>query len=82
MSRSLPAVAQRPHAPCISPTRVSGRPTDPQLYRAEVLIEADRKVVDATALHIGVRKIELDAAQGLRINGETIKLQRRMRASR
>ena len=49
-------------------------PDDPHLYRAEVLIEADRKVADATALHIGVRKIEIDAAQGLRINGESIKL--------
>ena len=49
-------------------------PDDPHLYRAEVLIEADRKVADATSLHIGVRKIEIDAAQGLRINGESIKL--------
>ena len=49
-------------------------PTDPHLYRAEVVIEAGRIVVDATALQIGVRKIEIDAAHGLRVNGETIKL--------
>jgi len=49
-------------------------PGDPHLYRAEVMIEADRKAIDATALQIGIRKIEIDAAQGLRINGESIKL--------
>lgn len=49
-------------------------PADPHLYRAEVVIEADRKVADATALHVGVRKIEIDAAQGLRVNGESMKL--------
>ena len=49
-------------------------PADPQLYRAEVLIEADRKVADAASLHVGVHKIEIDAAQGLRINGESLKL--------
>lgn len=50
-------------------------PADPHLYRAEVLIESNHKPVDATALHIGIRKIEIDAAQGLRINGEPLKLQ-------
>jgi beta-galactosidase len=49
-------------------------PDAPHLYRAEVVIEADRKVADSTSLNIGVRKIEFDAAQGLRINGESIKL--------
>ncbi|MGB9485721.1 MAG: glycoside hydrolase family 2 TIM barrel-domain containing protein [Terriglobia bacterium] len=49
-------------------------PADPRLYRAEVSIEADGKVAHAAALPIGVRKIEIDAAQGLRINGESIKL--------
>ena len=49
-------------------------PIDPYLYRAEIVIEADGKAVDATALSIGVRKIEIDAAQGLRINGQPFKL--------
>jgi beta-galactosidase len=49
-------------------------PADPHLYRAEVMIEADRKVIDTTYLQIGARKIEIDATQGLRINGESIKL--------
>jgi beta-galactosidase len=47
---------------------------DAHLYRAEIAIEAGGKVVDATVLQIGVRKVEIDAARGLRINGETIKL--------
>lgn len=47
---------------------------DPQLYRAEVTVEADRKVADTAALQIGVRKIKIDAAQGLRINGKSVKL--------
>jgi len=50
-------------------------PADPHLYRAEILIEADHKPVDATTLQMGIRKIEIDAAQGLRVNGEAIKLQ-------
>lgn len=49
-------------------------PTDPQMYRAEVILESDGKVADAASLNVGVRKIEMDAAQGLRINGERLKL--------
>src|SRR5579862_4292331 len=36
-------------------------PADPQLYRTEVMLGADGKVADATALQAGVRKIEIDA---------------------
>jgi beta-galactosidase len=46
----------------------------PQSYRVEAVIEADRKVADGAAVAFGIRKIEIDAAQGLRINGESIKL--------
>jgi beta-galactosidase len=49
-------------------------PADPHLYRVEAVVEADGKIADATAVNIGVRKVEVDAAQGLRINGESIKL--------
>ncbi|MGA7650860.1 MAG: sugar-binding domain-containing protein, partial [Terracidiphilus sp.] len=49
-------------------------PADPHLYRGEVIVEADHKVVHATALNIGVRKVEIDAVNGLRINGESTKL--------
>ena len=56
-------------------------PADPHLYRGEVIVEADHKVVHATALNIGIRKVEIDAVNGLRINGERHKTARRLRAS-
>ncbi|MGC2639448.1 MAG: sugar-binding domain-containing protein [Acidobacteriaceae bacterium] len=49
-------------------------PNDPHLYRAEVVIEADGALADSTSLSIGVRTVEIDAAHGLRIHGESIKL--------
>ena len=48
-------------------------PQTPNLYRAEVFLEADGKAADFTTVTVGVRKIEIDA-QGLRVNGETVKL--------
>jgi beta-galactosidase len=50
-------------------------PAEPNLYRAEVVVESGGKVADATALKVGIRKVEIDAAGGLRINGEPLKLQ-------
>jgi beta-galactosidase len=49
-------------------------PADPHLYRTEVAIGADGKLADAVALNTGIRSIEIDAARGLRINGESVKL--------
>ena len=49
-------------------------PDDPYLYRAEVVIEADGKVADATTLTVGIRKIEIDATRGLRVNGKSVNL--------
>lgn len=49
-------------------------PADPYLYRAEVAVEADRRTAAATNVQIGIRTVEIDAAQGLRINGESLKL--------
>ncbi len=49
-------------------------PADPYLYRTEVVVESDAKVADATTLHTGVRRVEIDAEHGLRINGESVKL--------
>ena len=49
-------------------------PAAPYLYRAEVLLESDRKMVHATTIQIGIRKVEIDAANGLRLNGEPLKL--------
>ena len=50
-------------------------PSEPNLYRAEILLESDDKAADATSLNIGIRKVEIDPAQGLRVNGEPLKLQ-------
>lgn len=49
-------------------------PSDPYLYRAEVVLEENGKAIDAAALSIGIRRVEIDGAQGLRINGETVKM--------
>lgn len=49
-------------------------PADPNLYRVEVVIEADGKVADATELQAGVRTVEIDAVHGLRINGKSLKM--------
>ena len=50
-------------------------PAEPNLYRAEIVVENGGKVADATALSVGIRKVEIDSADGLRINGELFKLQ-------
>jgi beta-galactosidase len=49
-------------------------PDDPNLYQADVVIEADGKVTDSATVMTGLRTIEIDAEQGLRINGQGIKL--------
>ena len=46
----------------------------PQLYRAEVDLLVGGKVADNVAASFGIRKLEVDAERGLRINGETVKL--------
>ena len=46
----------------------------PELYSAEVEIVAARKTVDAVSTRFGIRKIEVDAERGFRINGQTLKL--------
>ncbi len=46
----------------------------PLLYRAEVELLVGGRTVDRTATSFGIRKIEVDAERGLRINGEATKL--------
>jgi beta-galactosidase len=46
----------------------------PSLYRAEVDVVAAGAVVDQAAATFGLRTIEVDAARGLRINGEAVSL--------
>jgi beta-galactosidase len=47
---------------------------EPRLYRAEVELQVGGKVTDRVATLFGIRKVEVDAERGLRINGENIKL--------
>ena len=49
-------------------------PATPQLYRAEVELIAGGQTSDRLATSFGIRKVEVDAQQGLRINGEAVKL--------
>ncbi len=46
----------------------------PQLYRAEVELLVDGKVVDRYTTTFGIRSIEYDVDRGLRVNGEVVKL--------
>ncbi len=48
--------------------------TTPNLYSAEVEIVVDGKTADRVATTFGIRKVEVDAAKGFRINGEPLKL--------
>jgi beta-galactosidase len=61
----------------LNPTVVKPKlwsPASPDLYSAEVEILLDNRIVDRISTNFGIRKIEVDAAQGLRINGEPLKL--------
>lgn len=48
--------------------------TMPRLYRAEVTLVSNGKTLDTVTTTFGIRKIEVDAERGLRINGEEVKL--------
>ncbi len=49
-------------------------PGEPHLYRAEIDVLLAGKVVDRSTLSFGIRSIEVGVEQGLRINGEPVKL--------
>jgi beta-galactosidase len=49
-------------------------PGEPNLYRAEVEVLLAGKVVDRSTVSFGIRSIEVSIEQGLRINGEPVKL--------
>ena len=49
-------------------------PATPNLYRAEVELLVAGKVVDSLSENFGIRKIEVDAEHGFRLNGESTKL--------
>jgi len=46
----------------------------PQMYRLETELVAGANVVDRMSTPFGIRKVEIDAQNGLRINGEVTKL--------
>jgi beta-galactosidase len=47
---------------------------DPALYRVEVEIVSAGKTLDRAATRFGIRKIEVDAENGFRLNGRSLKL--------
>ena len=49
-------------------------PDSPELYSAEVEIVAAGKTVDTVSTPFGIRKIEVDAENGFRLNGQMLKL--------
>lgn len=46
----------------------------PYLYMCRITLEKDGKQVEQSELKFGIRKLQLDAIHGLRINGEQVKL--------
>lgn len=57
----------------IKPARLWS-PASPNLYRAQVELLVAGKVIDSLSENFGIRKIEVDAEHGFRVNGESIKL--------
>lgn len=49
-------------------------PDTPHLYDCVVKVYAGEELLDETREHFGVRRLELDAEHGLRINGRQVKL--------
>jgi len=78
-SQSAVAIPANGHAAATCELHVANphlwSPADPHLYRAQILVESNGKAADAATLNIGIRQVDIDAAQGLRINGEPLKLQ-------
>ncbi len=49
-------------------------PATPNLYRAELELISGGATLDTTTISFGIRKVEVDAEHGLRINDEVVKL--------
>ncbi|OBA93020.1 glycoside hydrolase family 2 [Mycolicibacterium mucogenicum] len=47
---------------------------DPHLYRLVARIESDETILDERSERVGLRTIEVDARNGLRVNGQTVLL--------
>jgi len=49
-------------------------PENPDLYKAQVIIKKDNKVVDETKITFGIRHIQFSAEKGFLLNGKQVKL--------
>jgi beta-galactosidase len=49
-------------------------PESPNLYSAEIEVAAAGKTLDKTSTRFGIRKVEVDAENGFRLNGQMLKL--------
>lgn len=74
-THSLPASATLPFVEALTVKNPDlWSPKDPKLYRAEIELEIEGKVIDRVSTYFGIRRVEVDAEHGLRINGEAVKL--------
>jgi len=74
-SQNVPAGGQSEvsMAPVLNQPRLWS-PSSPNLYRAEVELLVDERLIDKVSISTGVRKLEFDSEHGMRINGEPFKL--------
>jgi beta-galactosidase len=69
-----------PGEPAVARTRLSVEDprlwsTDsPELYRVQVTVTEAERTIDEEATSFGIRRLQVDARHGLRINGEVVKL--------
>jgi beta-galactosidase len=56
------------------PSPMLWSPDSPNLYSAEVEVAVDGRTADEVSTRFGIRKIEVDAERGFRLNGEMLKL--------
>lgn len=47
---------------------------DPNLYKITLAVKEEEKLLDATEITSGIRKLSVDARHGLRVNGKSVKL--------
>ena len=57
-------------------------PETPNLYQAQIQVIKDKKVIDDTKTNFGIRSIKFTAENGFQLNGKTVKIKRRLCASR
>lgn len=74
-TQTLAAGATTPAELSIAVNRPQLWSTDtPRLYRAEVILSVDGETTDRTSTSFGIRRVEVDAERGLRLNGREVVL--------